>query len=181
MIRRSVASALVAAALLVPATVAAAATGSGSGSDARGDVPAYGDVLRLSATYKSGGALKARFSLASYADAAAHRVVAGAYFATFRGGRCDTRKGALISLETNTKVAQTGLLPTDGSSPMPAEVSVAGDTVTLSARKPRFARKRFNCVVVASLVATGPTTSKILDKATIRLKRSRGSSSRAPI
>jgi hypothetical protein len=141
-------------------------------------------VLRVSASYKSGtGTVNAKVSLASYADAAAHRVVVGVYFATVRRGRCDPREGTALVLETDTKVAQVGLLPDHGKPPMSASVSVAGDTISLSARKSRLARKPYNCVIMATLEPTGPTTSKPLDQLSFRLKSKRAArrSSRARV
>jgi hypothetical protein len=172
MIRHSLAVILLLLAVLASTSgVAAARTSSGSKPDARGDAPPQGDILRTSASYDSRGRLSATLSLANLADAAAHRAVVGVFFARVRGGRCDTRSGAAISFETDTKVAQAGLLP-EGQ-PVRARARVSGNKVKLSVAGPRFARKRFNCAIVRSLVPTGPTTSKILDSLTLRLKARR--------
>jgi hypothetical protein len=147
---------------------AAASTSSAFKRDARGDAPSYGDVLRTSASYDSRGRLSATISVANFADAAAHRTVVGGFFARSRGGRCDTSSGAAISFETDTRVAEAGVLP--GGKPVRARASVSGNKVKLSIAGSRFARKRFTCVVVRSLVPTGPTTSKALDNMTLRLR-----------
>jgi hypothetical protein len=162
---------LLLAAFASASAVAAASTSSGSKRDARGDAPSYGDVLRTSASYGSRGRLSATISLANFADAAAHRTVVGGFFARSRGGRCDTSSGAAISFETDTRVAEAGVLP--GGKPARARASVSGNKVKLSVAGSRFARKGFNCVVVKSLVPTGPTTSKVLDNLTLRLRPGR--------
>jgi hypothetical protein len=161
------------AVLAAGAPVASAGTGSGSKSDARGDAPRHGDITRASASYDSRGGLTSTLSLASLAEAAAHSAVVGVFFARMRGGHCSTRTGVAISFETDTQVAQAGLLPADKNRPARARARISGNRVKLSAHGSRFANAGFNCVSVASLIPTGPTTSKVLDRATLRLRAKR--------
>lgn len=173
MIRRCLLGAFLSA-LLIPATALAATSVSGSKSDPKGEAPSTGDLVRASATYKSGGRVKAKITLTSYADAAANETVVGAFFARRgKGGGCNTRAGGIVtSIETDTKVAQSGYAPGPGKTvkTLPATAKVRGNTITLSAADGRFANRRLDCVVVASIVATGPSSSKGLDRISFRLK-----------
>lgn len=175
--RRAFPAALLATFVLVPAVAAAPGAVSGSRTDARGETSSFGDLVRASAKYRAGGALTAKISMASFAEAAASKAVIGAFFARRAGGRCQTAPGspttfALISFETDTKVAEAGFISTGGGrvKVVGAKGAVNGNKVTLKVSGSRFAKRRYNCAVIASLVATGPTTSKAIDRINLRLR-----------
>lgn len=170
MIRRCSLPAVLSLALLVPATAVAATVVSGSKSDRKGDTASHGDLVRASATYRSGGALKLKVSFASYGDAAAQRTIVGGFFARRDKSGCNTRRGSLISFESDTKRAESAYAPGGGktATTYPARARVKGNTATLTASNGRFANRGYDCVVV---VALDKTTSKDLDKVTVRLKR----------
>ena len=157
--------------LIVPAlAVGAAIRYSGSRNDASGDAPSYGDIRRVSATYDSSGHLTARLRLASYSEAAARRTVVGGFFARVRHGRCDKSSGAGMSLETDTKVAEGGVASHGHATSMPARAIVSGNTIRLSLHGRAVKNLRLNCFLGGTLVPTGPTTSRTLDKLVMRLR-----------
>ncbi len=149
-------------ALLSPAT-ALGATRSGSGSDPSGDAEPQHDIQRMSATYKTGGAVEASLSLGLAPQAGS--LIAVVFSTQAQGGKCFSDNALVL-----------GYLPGPGKAfaavenkRFKARANVKDQRITLTVDRRQLAGKPFNCADFAAGPEDAEVASDLLDRP-IRLR-----------